>query len=396
MTNAAERPEPVPAEPALVEEVEQRLEGRIGELLAEVREQLAVDWPDYAAFLDQDLANIEEGSARILRALIASATGSETNLIDDGRAAPLFEQIGRLQWEGGHDLTRLLTAYQVGARVAWRHVSDAVRSVDLPPEMIAVLAERLFDFISYLSRASTAGYLQAQDADSRARERSREDLADLLLSERASAAAVRAAADRARWQLPREAALVLVNTHDTALSPSDVISRLGSSVLPVRQGTLVGAIVPEPATRRRQLATALSGWPSVVGVGVEIEALARTVELAQLALRMHDEHILRGEPVFVDEHLDTIIVHRDGRLLGYLRAQVLAPLDGLPDGARERLVETLVCWLRHHGDRLAVARELTVHPQTVSYRLTRLRALFGAQLDDPRERSRLLLALAWG
>jgi DNA-binding PucR family transcriptional regulator len=42
-----------------------------------------------------------------------------------------------------------------------------------------------------------------------------------------------------------------------------------------------------------------------------------------------------------------------------------------------------------------MADELQVHPQTVRYRLGRLRELFGAELDEPRARMELLLVLGW-
>lgn len=63
---------------------------------------------------------------------------------------------------------------------------------------------------------------------------------------------------------------------------------------------------------------------------------------------------------------------------------------------RQRLCETLASWLRHLGDRRAVAEELHIHPQTVRYRVSQLRELFGDSLDDPDNRRRLTLALAWG
>ena len=44
----------------------------------------------------------------------------------------------------------------------------------------------------------------------------------------------------------------------------------------------------------------------------------------------------------------------------------------------------------------AVAEELHIHPQTVRYRLAQLRELFGDALDEPDNRRRLTLALAWG
>jgi DNA-binding PucR family transcriptional regulator len=52
-----------------------------------------------------------------------------------------------------------------------------------------------------------------------------------------------------------------------------------------------------------------------------------------------------------------------------------------------------MAWLRHRGAQAAVAAELGVHPQTVRYRLRRLRELFGAALEDPDRRFALELAL---
>ena len=63
-------------------------------------------------------------------------------------------------------------------------------------------------------------------------------------------------------------------------------------------------------------------------------------------------------------------------------------------GQSRRLAETLRAWLVHQGRRDAVAAELQVHPQTVRYRMTRIRELFGARLDDPRARLELIVGLA--
>ena len=58
------------------------------------------------------------------------------------------------------------------------------------------------------------------------------------------------------------------------------------------------------------------------------------------------------------------------------------------------LLSTLYSWLRHWGARAEVSAELFVHPQTVSYRVGRLRELLGPDLDDPVGRFELLLVLA--
>jgi DNA-binding PucR family transcriptional regulator len=83
----------------------------------------------------------------------------------------------------------------------------------------------------------------------------------------------------------------------------------------------------------------------------------------------------------------------DRRLANDLAERALAPLEGETELSRERLGSTLEAWLRHRGRTEEVARALHVHPQTVRYRLARLRELFGERLDAPDGRFELELAL---
>ena len=93
--------------------------------------------------------------------------------------------------------------------------------------------------------------------------------------------------------------------------------------------------------------------------------------------------------------LAALLVHRDEALLTALRHRHLAPLAALSGSTRDRLSATLRSWLMNMGNRTAIADERQVHPQTVRYRLGRLRELFGSTLDDPAIRAALLLAPAW-
>ena len=62
----------------------------------------------------------------------------------------------------------------------------------------------------------------------------------------------------------------------------------------------------------------------------EIDRLREAlVSIAEVAAELRRAGVLTDDPVFADEHLDAIIVHRDSRLLEALRRQVLAPLEGL-------------------------------------------------------------------
>jgi sugar diacid utilization regulator len=59
-------------------------------------------------------------------------------------------------------------------------------------------------------------------------------------------------------------------------------------------------------------------------------------------------------------------------------AEFQAPLEALPTAERDRLLETLASWLAHQRHTPAVAAELHVHPQTVRYRIGKLRELLGS------------------
>jgi DNA-binding PucR family transcriptional regulator len=382
------------------ERLEFALDSRLPELLGEVRDLLADGWPEYAAFLDDNPRGMREAAELFIHRLLDMAehdgSVSRVDRLEGAQTIQIvFEQIGRRQWQDGQDLTHLLTAYQLGARTAWRHVSATALALEVRPAVLAALAEAVFDFVNQLSSASARGYVLEQSEDASARERSREELAELLLSDRSGMNAIREAAARANWPIPATGAVVLVD------AGADVVRRVLSDVdtgsLPVRHEQLSGAIVPDPGLpgRREQLGRALRGANAVVGHTVPLEQLPRSVEIAQIALRLKQQGILAEDPVFADEHLDTIIVHRDERLMGLLRDQLLAPLDDLPAGARARLIETLTAWLRNMGDRTAIAEELHIHPQTVRYRVAQLRERFGDQLDSPRSRARLFLALVW-
>lgn len=379
--------------------VTERLLARLPKMLDEVSDGLREHWPDYADFLDHDRDEVLAAAREFAPRLLGSTYRSDRRIPpphEEEHLRDLFEDIGRQQVRRGSDLTRLLTAFQFGSRVAWRHVSSVALENDFLPDDLAALADGVFGSVNNLSFAAARGYVREQVEDSRARERAREELAALLLSGRAGAPAIRAAAERAGWRPPQTAAVALVDPEND--EGRRLIDGLGTDTLPIPGPSRYGAIIPEPpdTAGRQHLRRLLRGAQAVVGAVVTLDRLPRSAELAEIAARLCREGVIEAsDPVFADEHLDTIVVWRDRLLLETLRRQALAPLDGLTDAARTRLVDTLVSWLRHQGDRMAIATDLQIHPQTVRYRLGQLRERFGDELDDPRSRARLFLALAW-
>jgi hypothetical protein len=372
---------------------------RLPAILAEVGELLAERHPDYARFLAEEFDGVAAAAEGFTARLVSLAERDPLMMapeLKSGVEQALFEELGRMHWQQQRDVTNLLAAYRTGAAVAWRHVADAALRLGVPAEAFAGLAAAVFAAVDQLSSASLRGYVRAQaTAAGYGRERLRDELAELLLSDRSDTAAVRAAAARAGWSLPQQAAVVLIAPDKQVARMQD---RLDDSCLRLQRPQMLVAIVPDPSGpgRRKRLETALRGAAAVVGATVPLDRLPSSVGLAELAVRLQQERILSDDPLFVDEHLDAMVVHRDHRLLAALRQQYLAPLAQLPAPTRDRLSETLRSWLMNMGNRKAVADELHVHPQTVRYRLGRLRELFGSALDEPATRAALLLALAWG
>ena len=94
-----------------------------------------------------------------------------------------------------------------------------------------------------------------------------------------------------------------------------------------------------------------------------------------------------------DEHLPELLLFESGGLAERLAARRLAPLDELTPAGRARMEETALAYVQHGGNAAAMARALHLHPQTIRYRLGRLRELFGDELSDPDARFELELAL---
>lgn len=364
------------------------------DMLAEVAGALAPQWPQHAAFVAGAHSEVAAGGELAMALIVNVAASNAAGRTPDGAlvaaATPVFHRLGRTQARSGESLSGLLSAYQAGARAAWRHMAGTAVRAGQPAEAVAHLAEALFWLIDQLSAASARGFTEEQSAAAVERERVRSELADLLLSDRSDSAAIAAAAARGGWTVPGALAVLAYDGDDEEPDPPG----RAQDWLSFRRGELRGLLVPEEAGRA-EVAAAVRGTPAVIGPLVPVTGLPATLDLVRVALRLRRAGRLTGNPVYAAEHLDALIVHRDPRLHAALADEALAPLASLAEDARERLTATLRCWLDHLGDNASMAAELHVHPQTVRYRMGQLRELFGPALDDPVCRRRLVLALCW-
>ncbi len=80
-------------------------------------------------------------------------------------------------------------------------------------------------------------------------------------------------------------------------------------------------------------------------------------------------------------------------VMSRIAANVLGPLDDLPDHEREALLDTLEAWLDNGGSAERAAQALYVHPNTVRRRLRKLEQRTGRAVTDPRAAAELCIAL---
>jgi hypothetical protein len=302
----------------------------------------------------------------------------------------VYLALGRGEMRSGRSLDSLLSAYRVGARVAWRRFAAAGAAAGLEPHTLYLLAESIFAYIDGLSAESADGHATEQSAIAGEAQLRRRRLVRLLVRDPPEEeAALQAAASDAQWTLPRRVGLLAVggeNRH--AVAP-----RLPADAIAEAIGEFVCAVIPDPdgPGRREELERAIRGAQATAALGpaVHWEEAGRSFLRARAALSLDD-----GRPglVVASERAGELLLRSDPDLAAELAADRLAPLAGLPGGSRVRLAETLRVWLAEQGRVGQVARRLRVHPQTARYRVGRLRELFGGKLDDPDERFWLELA----
>jgi hypothetical protein len=381
-------PEPWRALPAeLAEVIEPELPAATEEILTTIAREV----PEYARPLEGAFgAGIRTGVTEALRQFIALIRDPDAGR-EPGR--DVYVALGRGELRQGRTLDSLQSAYRIGARVAWRWISAAARRHRVAPDQLAVLAEAIFAYIDELSADSVEGYAQAQREQEGERQRRRRELLALLLRDPpADEADLRAAAQAAGWRLPRSGAPLAVAEADLARVarrlPADALI---GSIEGVGCALVSGAV---SSTRAAELARAAEAVTAAVGPAVPRAGLGSSWALARAALRAAEAGAIKGtSPIVAEDHLTDLLIFESGGLAGRLAESRLAPLADLTPAARTRMEETALAFVQHGGNAAAMARALHLHPQTIRYRLGRLRELFGNQLEDPDARFELELAL---
>jgi hypothetical protein len=298
-------------------------------------------------------------------------------------------QLGRGEARSGRTVDALLSAYRIGARVAWREMSSVAVRSGVDAGTLARFAELVFAYIDELSAASVAGHNDERATTGLVRQRLLERLAARLL-DGSPTDVVEAAAERADWTVPQTLTAVIVPEAQARGVLNAIAGEPLQSTesLPPESGEgMALLLVPDVHGHRRPaLLKVLEGRGAVAGPARPWLEARASCDRAQRVLAL-------GLGPDSEQHLAELVLSADDGALADLRTRALAPLQELRTSSADKLTETLRSWLLHHGRRDAVAAELFVHPQTVRYRLGQLREAFGDRLEEPRSVLELTIAL---
>jgi len=354
--------------------------------------------PQYAQVIDPlVLADMTAVSLAGLRCWLDFLEGDRP--IDEDLLRPVLEAIRRRAVQGvGMDA--MMRAYRIAARVVWQETLE----LPVDQELVGPLSTRMLEFTDRLTTAAERAYANEALRAAYEPELSRSALFEAILSEGGREQyhhAVKLAA-------PHCVVVVEVPHDAPGISLDDLAAALvreaRASYWTTRLHCVVAACPVDPTGGRDALLLRLSRFtnarrPYAVAVGAIAEGAEDTRHSYYEAL----EAMRAGRQISGAAAGDGGRVH-DWQELAPLAALVadadrarrfaqgcLQPLGRLTE--RSWVLPTLSAYLRCQGKLKEVAAELSVHPNTVRYRLNELRPFLDAHAADGDQSAALLLAV---
>jgi sugar diacid utilization regulator len=399
---------------ALVDRLLQRLDA-IGDVMIERYRAEIVDYATADETLLDDVRRVSVDNARSLLANVQDGTVLSPEELERSASA------AARRMHQGIPLDAFLHAFRLWSQIFWEQVLAEART-DRPGEREAALhiAGRLMTHVDRVSSASALAYLDEVQGVWSDQEILRRDLLELLLAGDDPEAARRHAASLST-AIADDHAVVVVRARERP--PDDSMpatlreravlrgileaarTRLGgpgrSALVGLRHGEVV-ALCPVAGredldqVRRRceALAEALAGSGVAVGLGGWHPGLAGIAagfgearEAALAAARAQPGTVVAFDDVMVS-HLLRTSPDAD-RLLG----QLIEPVRAYDAERGADLLSTLRTYVECGFSPTRSAQRLIVHPNTVHYRLKRIRELTGRDPQNPDDLVLLALAL---
>lgn len=368
------------------------LRAQVDQLVARVADGVTASVPAFSSAEGPKLSRDLREAVRVAVTRFLDLVGTDQEAVTP-QVREVFRSLGAAEARENREPEVLLAALRISSRLLLRATVDALDDErTLATEDLLGLADAVAAFIDELAAASTDGFASQVRAAAGERDRLRTRLADMLAEGGASESELSAAAAAIGWTRPSRFVPVLLPIDEAR----EARFRLGDDGVVTERAGMVLALVREGArSDRESLSLRLHGRGAVVGPTVGWTELPTAIRLTELTNR---RTAADGDPgdafVWVDDHLATLAISGETRALELLERRWLAPLDVVSVNQADALTRTLHSWLRNWGSRSAVAQELFIHQQTVSYRIRRVGELLGGDLNDPTTRFELSLVLA--
>jgi sugar diacid utilization regulator len=399
---------------ALVDRLQQRLEA-IGDVMVERYRDAMVDYATANESLLQDVRSVSVDNARSLLANIKDGTVLSSEELERSATA------AARRVHQGIPLEAFLHAFRLWSQILWQQVLAETRA-DRPGEREAALhlAGRLMAHVDLVSSAGALAYLDEVQGVWSDQEVLRRDLLELLLSGDAPEAARRLAASLGT-PLHDDYAVVVIHARERAADDSRPATlrertvlrgivdaartRLGRPGRPALVGLRHGEVVALcPAASRdehdevRGGCQALAARPASAGFAVGLGGLHPGLGAVAVGFGEAREAALaaaRGAPGAAVAFDDVLVTHllRTSPDADRLLGDLLQPVIRYDAERGSELVATLRAYVSTGFSPTRSAQELTVHANTVLYRLKRVRELTGRDPQHPDDLVLLALAL---
>jgi hypothetical protein len=132
------------------------------------------------------------------------------------------------------------------------------------------------------------------------------------------------------------------------------------------------------------------------GAPVSIADLPTSRAQAQETLGLLRAGLVAGRVADYQQAWAVLALHRAANAASAAGVTDLGPLSALHEQDEANGTDhlgTLYEWLRHPGDPRAAGKALSIHPNTLRYRMRRIAEMTGVELDDPDLRLALLVQL---
>jgi DNA-binding PucR family transcriptional regulator len=396
---------------AIAERLGERKEAIAREMVERYREEVV----DYR-LAHEDFLNIDVYGV--------SLDNLETLLGHLGDEEPLREELLERTRRGaarrvhqGISLESFLHATRLWGQITWETVLRTARADDAAEREAALqIAGAVLRHVDLMSTTVAAAYLAEAEGVSSDRELVRRDLLDVLISGNGDSERIRRLARSLRLRLCDNYVVVVVRGEE---GPADEVARValrrvveatrehlqpaaGSLLVGMRQGEVVALYpVDQPAELEEvraacgalaaalageEVSIGLSGWnPGLAAIAVGYTEADEAVEIAA-GTGIRDRAVAFDE-VLID-HMVRASPHGDRILAGTLR-----PLIDYDAERQAELVSTLRAYVSASFNLTRSAEMLSVHPNTVVYRLRRIKELSGRDPHDPEDLLLLFLGL---